>query len=65
MENLARDLGVALDFDARRKYEWDKLMDNKESFKSEDIKLIKRTLTDDSNDKLRMCLHKVRHFIKI
>ncbi|MCR5557040.1 MAG: glycosyltransferase [Butyrivibrio sp.] len=64
MEKLAGNLGFTLDFDVRRKYEWDKLMDNKESFRSEDIKLIKRTLTDDSNDKLRFGLHKVRRFIK-
>ena len=64
MEKLAGSLGISLDFDARRKYEWDKLMDNIKSFKSEDVKLIKKTLTDDSNDKLRFTLHKVRRFIK-
>ena len=64
MEKLAASLGYTLDFDVRRKYEWDKLIDNIKSFTSEDVKLIKKTLTDDSNDKMRMWLHKIRYMIK-
>ena len=64
MENLAQSVGYKLDFDDRRKYEWDKLVDNIESFSGEDVRRIKKTLLDDSNNKMRMNLHRIRQFIK-
>ena len=64
MEQLAGALGLKLDFDSRRKYEWNKLVENIESFSDEDIRLIKKTLLDDCNNKISMNLYRLRQFIK-
>ncbi len=64
MEKLAHDVGMKLNFDGRRKYEWDKLLDNIKCFSSEDVKCIKKALLDDCHSKRSMNLHRVRMFIK-
>ncbi len=64
MENLAKSVGLRLNFDSRRKYEWDKLMASLKSFRKEDIRRIKEALINDSNSKAGMKLHGIRHFIK-
>lgn len=60
LENIAKDIGIELDFDSRRKYEWDKFMNNKKGFNAEDAKLIKKTILGDSNDKFGMTLYRIK-----
>ena len=64
MEKVASDLGISLNYDGRRKYEWDKLISSKGEFSKENEKIIKRTLIDNSNNKISMRLHGIRRLIK-
>lgn len=64
MEKLTAHLGLSLDFDERRKYEWDKLISSKGQFSKENEKAIRRTLIDDSNNKTSMRLHGIRRLIQ-
>lgn len=64
MEKVAADLGLSLDFDGRRKYEWDKLVSSKGQFSGENERIIKRMLIDDSNNKTSMRIHRICRLIK-
>ena len=64
MEDFAKDIGLILDYDERRKYEWDKLQNNGEDFSKEKKGIIKKTLIGDSNNKLAFTLHRIKLAIK-
>ncbi len=51
MEKMAAVLGLNLNFDERRKYEFAKLGSNKDMFKKEDISTIRKKIMDDFNSK--------------
>ncbi|SEL73673.1 Glycosyl transferase family 2 [Butyrivibrio sp. ob235] len=63
MELLAKQLGLVINFDARRKYEWDKYCKNRLSFKENERPLIKKKIFGDSNSKCGMLIHVIRVFI--
>ena len=50
LEKIGKYLGIMVDFDQRRKYEWEKLQNNIDMFSKEDARLVKRTLLQDCND---------------
>ncbi len=64
MESLAKLLGLELDFDSRRLYEWDKLKKNISMFSKQDAKMIEQKLMDDCNDKWILRKHKLKRRIK-
>ncbi len=64
MEDIAEVLGLELCFDERRKYEWDKYLENRSKFRKEDAKLVKKTLIEDCKDKKAMNLYRFKKFIR-
>ncbi len=59
LENVAKALGLNVNYDERRKYEWDKFAKNKFQFTKEDGKRIKNLLINDSNNKFSMLMYAV------
>ncbi len=60
LENMATNLGMKIDFDKRRKYEYDKLLGNLSAFSKDDISVIKKTLTNDSNNMIGMWIYRLK-----
>ena len=50
MEKLGKLLGLDVNFDDRRVYEWNKLKDNVDKFSPEDVNRVRQMLIDDCND---------------
>ncbi|SDB68560.1 glycosyltransferase [Butyrivibrio sp. INlla16] len=63
LEVLAHNMGLSVNFDSRRKYEWDKYKKNRSSFNKSEKALIKKKLFFDSNNKFGMLRYRLRHFI--
>ncbi|WP_051199898.1 glycosyltransferase [Butyrivibrio sp. FCS006] len=64
LENLASDFGLKLDFDGRRRYEYDKMRDNCTVFTREEVLTIKKTLLDSSNDRSAMNMFMLKRDLK-
>ncbi len=64
LEEVAAKLNLELDFDRRRRMEWDKLEANKKNFTPSDVKTVNRILYQDTHDKTRYNLHKVKRLVK-
>ncbi len=60
LEDVGKALGLQIDFDNRRIYEWDKFLQNKGMFSKAEASIIKKKLIDESNDHLRMIKHKIK-----
>ncbi len=63
-EKLAQVLGMKLNFDERRKYEWRKLEDSKKDFSKENYRTIKAKLIDESIDKKKIKAYITREKLK-
>ncbi len=64
LEALAHGMGITVDFDARRKYEWEKYMRNRGLFTNSEKSQIKRKLFYDSNDKAEMLKFIIRTVVR-
>lgn len=64
-EKISNTLGIEVDFDRRRKYEWDKLCNNKGSFTKDEFNTIKLKLINESNSKIKMYKHRIARILRI
>ncbi len=64
LETVAEKLGLELNFDERRKYEWKKLQDDKKSFSKENYNAVKAKLIDESIDKKGIKSYMLRENLK-
>ena len=64
LETIAGILGLELDFDERRLYEWDKLLNNISRFNKEEINMIWNKLFTECNDKGKLNRFRFKKFIK-
>jgi glycosyltransferase involved in cell wall biosynthesis len=64
LEVLAKSMGLTVNFDARRKYEWDKYRENRSQFSRDEKSQIKNKLFLGSNNKADMLKFIITAFIR-